>query len=161
MDHQAFAQMLGNYGEFVGAIAVVVTLAYLSVQIRQNSRTVEESVRALRLNAADSTVESFSRYRERLSRPEVAALFVKGIDDYFSLNEPERVQFGAVMDEYFFTYWSVFRRREEGTYEREDWNAHVNAIRQVLSRPGAADWWSERKSVYPPSFVSELASHGL
>ena len=27
MDHQAFAQLLGNYGEFVGAIAVVATLA--------------------------------------------------------------------------------------------------------------------------------------
>lgn len=37
MDHQMFAQLLGNYGEFVGAIAVVVTLGYLSVQIRQNT----------------------------------------------------------------------------------------------------------------------------
>ena len=31
------AQLLGNFGEFVGAIAVVVTLVYLSVQIRQNT----------------------------------------------------------------------------------------------------------------------------
>jgi hypothetical protein len=37
MDHQAFAEMLGNYGEFVGAIAVVVTLGYLAVQLRRNS----------------------------------------------------------------------------------------------------------------------------
>ena len=34
MDHQAFAQMLGSYGEFVGAIAVVATLMYLAVQVR-------------------------------------------------------------------------------------------------------------------------------
>jgi CRP-like cAMP-binding protein len=39
MDHQAFAQLLGNYGEFVGAIAVVATLGYLAVQIRQNTRS--------------------------------------------------------------------------------------------------------------------------
>ena len=38
MDHQAFAQLLGNYGEFVGAIAVVATLGYLSVQVRANAR---------------------------------------------------------------------------------------------------------------------------
>ena len=31
MDHQAFAQLLGSYGEFVGAIAVVATLMYLAV----------------------------------------------------------------------------------------------------------------------------------
>ncbi len=39
MDHQAFAEMLGNYGEFFGAIAVVVTLGYLALQVRQNTRS--------------------------------------------------------------------------------------------------------------------------
>jgi len=37
MDHQVFAQLLGNYGEFFGALAVVATLFYLSVQIRQST----------------------------------------------------------------------------------------------------------------------------
>ncbi len=37
MEHQAFAQMLGNYEEFIGAIGVVVTLGYLAIQIRQNT----------------------------------------------------------------------------------------------------------------------------
>ena len=40
MDHQTFAQLLGNYGEFVGAIAVVATLAYLSLRIRQHTKQV-------------------------------------------------------------------------------------------------------------------------
>ncbi len=34
MDHQVFAEMLGNYGEFLGAIAVVVTPGYLALQVR-------------------------------------------------------------------------------------------------------------------------------
>jgi hypothetical protein len=34
MDHQGFAQLLGSYGEFIGAIAVVATLVYLAIQIR-------------------------------------------------------------------------------------------------------------------------------
>ncbi len=36
---------LGALGEFVGAIAVVVTLAYLAVQIRQNTHAMDESKR--------------------------------------------------------------------------------------------------------------------
>ena len=39
MDHLTFAQLLGNYGEFFGAIAVVATLGYLGVQIRLNTRS--------------------------------------------------------------------------------------------------------------------------
>ena len=43
MDHQAFAQLLGNYGEFIGAIAVVATLIYLSVQVRQSKDLLEKN----------------------------------------------------------------------------------------------------------------------
>jgi hypothetical protein len=47
MDHQAFAQMLGNYGEFVGAIAVVATLFYLAVQVRHSKNATEANTRSL------------------------------------------------------------------------------------------------------------------
>jgi hypothetical protein len=47
LDHQAFAQLLGNYGEFVGAIAVVVTLGYLAVQIRQNTHQIRANSASL------------------------------------------------------------------------------------------------------------------
>jgi hypothetical protein len=36
---------LGALGEFIGAIAVVVTLAYLAIQIRQNTHAMEEGKR--------------------------------------------------------------------------------------------------------------------
>jgi hypothetical protein len=37
INHQAFAELLGNYGEFVGSIAVLATRIYLPFQIRQNT----------------------------------------------------------------------------------------------------------------------------
>jgi hypothetical protein len=43
MDIQATAQLLGNVGEFFGAIAVVATLAYLAVQIRQNTNALRSA----------------------------------------------------------------------------------------------------------------------
>ena len=36
---------LGALGEFIGAIAVVTTLVYLAIQIRQNTHTMEEGKR--------------------------------------------------------------------------------------------------------------------
>jgi hypothetical protein len=42
MDQQTIAQMLGNYGEFVGSIAVLATLVYLSLQVRQNNRALDQ-----------------------------------------------------------------------------------------------------------------------
>ena len=44
MDHQTFAQLLGNYGEFIGAIAVILTLGYLIVQVQQNTKMLKATV---------------------------------------------------------------------------------------------------------------------
>ncbi|MGK0223063.1 MAG: hypothetical protein ACI9ON_002306 [Limisphaerales bacterium] len=152
---------IGAVGEVVGAIAVLATLFYFAIQIRQNSRNVEESLRSLRLGAADSTVASFARYRELISQKDVAEIYVKGGKDYESLTECERVQFGAVMDEFLFSYWSVFKRVQEGAYEDADWQAHMASLREVLRRPGVAIWWGQRKAAFPPTFVQELDDHAV
>ncbi len=39
------SQLLGNFGEFIDAIAVVLTLAYLALQLRQNTRSLDEGRR--------------------------------------------------------------------------------------------------------------------
>ena len=50
MDLISTAELLGNFGEFIGAIAVVVSLIYLALQLRLNTK-------ALKANAAwDSEV---------------------------------------------------------------------------------------------------------
>lgn len=82
MDHQTFAQLLGNYGEFFGSIAVFATLAYLAVQVRQNNvmqrwqAHIDRNVNltapliqpgselpaiSAKVNEADDTLEPFTR----------------------------------------------------------------------------------------------------
>ena len=52
-----FSQLLGNYGEFIGAIAIVITLVYLAIQVRQNTRMMRASIRQAR---SDSAVHLYS-----------------------------------------------------------------------------------------------------
>ncbi len=51
------SQLLGNYGEYVGAIAVVITLIYLATQVRQNTRMMRASIRQAR---SDSSVHLYA-----------------------------------------------------------------------------------------------------
>lgn len=44
MDHEAFAELLGNYGEFFGSIGVIATLVYLAVQVRYTKRELKRSI---------------------------------------------------------------------------------------------------------------------
>jgi hypothetical protein len=41
------AQLLGNFGEFVGAIAVVATLVYLAIQVRLGREATDANTRSL------------------------------------------------------------------------------------------------------------------
>ena len=59
MDLMQMAQLLGNFGEFIGAIAVVVTLAYLTVQVRQTRRATEINTEALRNAASAQQASTF------------------------------------------------------------------------------------------------------
>ena len=56
MDLQATAQLLGNFGEFIGAIAVVGTLGYLAVQIRQNTHQIRVNATSLEASTYQSLI---------------------------------------------------------------------------------------------------------
>jgi len=79
MDHQAFAQMLGNYGEFVGAIGVIATLVYLAAQIRQNTRAMEAGQRMALADNYISRVNQIKRsLREQALSQDLCGILEKG-----------------------------------------------------------------------------------
>jgi hypothetical protein len=59
MDHLTFAQLLGSYGEFIGAIAVVATLFYLAVQVRHSKEATEANTRSLEENRRLAVAQTY------------------------------------------------------------------------------------------------------
>jgi hypothetical protein len=144
---------IGAIAELLGAIGVIASLAYLSVQIRQNTRQIGEHSRELRISAIDSIANSFSRFRDPLIRdPELAALWVRGIADYQSLDDVERVRLGRLLQELFFAHQNTWSRFMEGATTEASWLDHRQAIAANLSHPGIKTWWAETRSIYADDF---------
>ena len=81
----------GAIGEIIGALAVVASLIYLAMQIRQNTRQIALSLESIKLAAFERNVESGNRAREFLiSDPELTDLFLKGLADFRGLRSTER-----------------------------------------------------------------------
>ena len=59
-------EAIGAVGELIGAMAVVITLVFLGLQVRQSIRTMAESNRLERAAAIDRHADSISRWRGRL-----------------------------------------------------------------------------------------------
>ncbi len=57
-------------GAIIGAIAVVITLGFLAIQIRYSTRSMDESNRLQRATAIDRHADSVNRWRGSLSENE-------------------------------------------------------------------------------------------
>ena len=80
-------EAIGAVGELVGALAVLVTLVYLSMQIRQNTKSVQAA-------AVDSVNSQVSRCREVIfADAEVANMFRRGNQDPASLSEDDAIRY--------------------------------------------------------------------
>ena len=64
------SEILGNLGEFVGAIGVVVTLVYLAYQIRQNTRQLEQNVTIAKATAVNASTIAQSDIRRSIYETE-------------------------------------------------------------------------------------------
>ena len=146
-------------GQIIGALAVVATLFYLAVQIRQNSEIVAEHSRQIRLGEVDATVQSFSRYRTLLAQPHMAEIYRRGCESFANLSDTEKIQFRVLLDEYIFSYWALYHRLEENAYAESDWQSHLPVLSATLKQPGVWEWWDERRLSFPAKFVESISAH--
>lgn len=141
MDLQALAQLLGNVGEFVGAVAVVVTLVYLAVQVRQskeateaNTRLAEESHRLALAQNQIARVNLIERQmRDLSSSPSLAEIFEKydqeGIN---ALNPAERRRFTSWHITQHYLLDSQHYQHELGMLDDDSWQDAVRRIKAQI-----------------------------
>jgi len=144
---------VGAIAELLGALGVIISLAYLATQIRQNTRQMGEHSRELRIAALDAIANSFSRFRDPLIRdPELAALWLRGIENYSDLDEVEKIRLGRLLQELFFAHQNTWSRYREGATTEAAWLDHRQAIAANLRKPGIQTWWGETRSIYADDF---------
>lgn len=123
------AQLLGNFGEFAGAIAVVATLFYLANQIRDSADATKAVVRQ-GMDAGISTYMSAAIDPRTLQQARIKAVAGEPIDDL----EHAMLFWHNMMD--FKGMEGAFRLYRMGYLDAADWTAVENVIRMKLE----ADW---------------------
>ena len=128
-------QDLGNVGELLGAVAVLISFIYLARQIRQNSRA-----------ARAATEQSISRaWTSALSVPaqssENAVVFYRGLRSPEDLSEGELMHFSLMLQLLFNQYEQAYLSYLEGSFSQRRWDRIDRAIGLYTTRPGFEYWW--------------------
>ncbi len=141
---------LGNLGEFVGAIAVVVSLLYLATQIRQNSRIVRSTTHHASISSGNAVNFAFAD-------AEAARILLKGGLAYAELDLEERFRFAMLMRASFAFFEDAYLQFREGLMDSDVWDSKSRTLKETLSTPGVREWWTNSGNLYCKAFQEEVA----
>jgi hypothetical protein len=140
-------EALGAFGEIVGAVGVIATLAYLAVQVRHNSHQIERSIEASRMVTDDAVGRGFDSWRQwSVSDKNVSELNIRGMNDAESLDEADRLRFNLILASFGWLAWQVWRA--EALLGHPD----AQILRHLLPHPGGRTWYVSHRDFFPSDF---------
>ena len=137
---------LGNIGEFLGGIGVVVTLLYLAIQIRQNSRTVKAS-------AAQSLLQSLSEALGAASgSPSLTRVIFVGLTDFEQLDGVEQSQLFLWVFAWFRIVEQAHQHYTMGNISEGAWRGQTAHLKSLLEAPAVTRFWGARRAAFSEDF---------
>jgi len=135
---------VGAIANLVGASGVMVSLIYLGIQIRQNTRT--EQARAFNEIFSNFTAQNLVMFG-----PTNIDVVISGIQDFKTLNGRDKLRFDHLMMGYFNALEATIFSKTAfllGDDTLENWAYSLRT--RFLPYPGVRDWWSEAKPIFAP-----------
>jgi hypothetical protein len=163
VDIETLSQVLGNFGEFVGAVAVVITIAYLAIQVRHSKEATEANTRTIRANAAKEVYVGWSNFCLELSRHPDKVCFDKVFKpdtDYSELTEEEKVAVGYYFRAVVERFASEHALFEGGVLPSEVYDELSRFCAGFVSAPALANLWKveQEQPIYTRQFVETINS---
>ncbi|MFK7899038.1 MAG: hypothetical protein AB8G23_24625 [Myxococcota bacterium] len=151
--------VLGNLGDFIGGIAVVVTLVYLALQIRQNTSVLKTASR-------QAVAEGYRDCNRLRMDPAAALAWTNGLTSYPDLPFEEKNYFNTIIIDEALFFQGAFALYESGQLEEQTYSAYLAWFSSIVTTPGGTVWWETTgRPIFVPSAVSavdaRLAQGGL
>lgn len=141
---------LGNIGEFVGALGVVISLVYLARQMHQNTL----SVRAASFN---SMIQNSIRLLEHAFRDsEFADFLARAEADPETLTPAERVRWDSYMTAVYRHFGNLVYQSRVGALDEQMWRAYKQDLKHHLRTPSWAAWYDEHKIVFSEALTEHV-----
>jgi len=150
--------------EIVGALAIVITMIFVGVQFRENTKATKSAT-------ATSTIGAITEWYANLGTNEQASnLFWNFMADPTSLTQTERYQVIINLHGLWLTFQNSYYLVEEGTLDPRLQESLTETINGVKDQPGFHLYWETRKSIFYKEFrefidsvlvTSRKASPGL
>lgn len=138
--------------QIVNAVAVIVTLLFLIVSIRQNTR----SQKALAVDSLAAAIAAINV--PAMSSPALGSAVSHAVNDWASATRDERIMAHYFLFSYFKLSENAWYQQKAGILEAGQWQGWEKNVRKLYHGKGVQDvWWPARKHSYSAEFQAYLA----
>ena len=137
-------QQLAQAGEFIGGLSVLLTLIYLAVQIRGNTRAVRSA-------AAQQTHDALTDgYYHLAHDPSLNRIFRMGTSDLSTISEDEVAQLFAFWSGTLYLCQNWLYQSDAGALDEDLMNSFLNGVSSNFHAEGFKQYWNSRRATFSP-----------
>jgi hypothetical protein len=125
---------IGAVSELMGALGVIATLLYLSIQVRQNSKMMKANSKQSISDASQQLIYKMADEVEVMQ---------KGLFEHESLNPIEYRKLWFLSRAMLRGYEAQIFQHKVGLLDESEWNDLKRVIVESVSYPGFASVWSD------------------
>ena len=145
-------QFIGVLAEMISAVAVVVTLIFLAVEVRNNRNATQS-------NSLDALAAGFSDINYNvIGDSEFASIWEKGLAAPETLSSQEVIRISMYMQCYVNHYTALRKYHELGVLPDEEWDAYLAAFSGIVHSVGGQ--WLVPRLAIAPSLLREIQDYG-
>jgi hypothetical protein len=140
--HMTIAE-LGSLGELIGSIAVLVTLIYLAVQVRQNNISSRiQSNQAINKKTSDFLKALYTNN-------EAYDVWIRGRSSFKELGKADAFKFEMIMYDAFGNFHEQWYQYRSGVTDERQFFRVLSMIRMYIFIRGIVEAWEHMDGHYP------------
>jgi len=148
---------LGALGELLGAIASIVLLVYIAIQIRHSSKMLELNTRATEAATRQAFTAQDQTYLSSALDPSVLAVAVSKLEAGEKLSPLEHSQLIGRQHVNFRVFESAFSQYGRGVLDQAEWERYRRIIAFLMrADEPTRQMWSGMRALFHPDFVAEV-----
>jgi hypothetical protein len=145
-------EQISYLAQIVASVAVVGSLIFVAVQIRQNTG-------ALQRNEHNSTMAQWTVIRMAIAKNrDIAELMTAGLRGERSVDAADQLRLEMLLNENGWASFHIWERTQRGIFPKGTFELSCGAhLCGLLTTPAGATWWrGAKQTLFPPRFVSDV-----
>ncbi len=144
----------GVIAEIIGAVAIVVTLIYLAVQVRHSKESLDANTRAIRGQAITDVTRNIHDQMQMLAQGHDMTEWFDSFVSGKELDAKDALLTDAFLTAVFMARQNEFLQWRQGLLDETVFKSLHHITRVILSTPNGEHWWNhEGRIFFGPEFV--------